>query len=687
VCRSRVAGCLAAIRRNSVNLAPENSSCTAWRAQQVGGKLYPVERWWREAAWPGCPSELLIDASLKSRKRGAELSRSTKLAVVIGAAVVALAGFLWFLAARTGVAREYVAGRIAGGFREQGLILESQSTGIGLFGPAVVLHDVVIRAERAADLPPILRASEIRLNLGWGALLGREHALSRVVIENPQVHAVITAQGRSNLPAATGNGEARRAAIPDIRAAGGSLRLENRRDRVFAHLPQWRLSVQPRSGTMEARVRFDAREQGTIAIGDRQTGVSGIDLDAMVREVGAEIRKLELTTQAGRITATGTANLEKEPALDVRGDLMLSLPQFTTLAGLPQAATGRLSGSYTAAGPLDRLRIQSDLRGDRIAIPGFEQPVIKADVAYLPRQDRIRVESLAVSASSADLAANGTLALRAGERSSLQARIIRANLQQITAALAAPYLLASRGTGTLQAQWPGMQFSEAGGAVDLQLMALRPSPAERVLPASGPLTVASQNRQLRISTNGLSALSAQWNGNVTVAPSGSLGGSVSGRTADVGAMLPAIQSLLGRRQPLLPVQARGGATFTAGLGGTVQRPTADLNVRAPSLNVGRLQNTDFTARAFYTSQQLDIGQADLRWLGQTISLRGRMGLGSEAAPLDLTARAQGSAAAALFGGVRMPAIPGLPQIGLQAHIGGTTAAPRVTISEAGAVGL
>ncbi len=641
------------------------------------------------------------------------MPRAAKLTLVIGAAVVAFVAVLWLLVVRTGAAKDYVAGRIVSAARQQGLILEIGNTGISLFGPAVTLNDVVVRAAQASDLPPILSAKDIRLKLGLGALLSGSYVLDEAIIKDPQVHAVITERGNSNLPTARGGGGqpsgsggqasgggAQQAEIPKLRATGGSLQLDDRRDRVFVHFPEWKLSLQPEREASRAGIEFKTGAPGSISYQKRQIVVKEINLDSVARPNGTEIRKLELTTQAGRITASGAADLAGQPTLNLRGTVALALPQLTRIGGIWQAPSGELNGTFTAAGPLDQLRVQTDLHGNRIPLAGFERPVVKADATYLRRQQRIDVHSLAVNASAADFNADGVVALRATEPSTMQARIKHVNLQQITSRFASPYILASRGTGTAQVRWPGLEFKQAGGRADLQLTALLPSPVLRVLPASGPLTIASRNRQVQVSTNALSALSAQWNGNVTVAELGKLGGTVRGQTSDAGQMLSQLQVFLGRRQPLVPVNVRGAAAFAVNLGGTTQQPTAGLTVRAPSLNVGRFDNTSLTARAQYSPKLLHVQQADLRWKGQTLTVQGNIGLGGDAAPLDLTARAQGTAAAALLGGANVPAMPAipslpsipglsqqLPQIALQAHIGGTTAAPRVTLTEPAGAGL
>ena len=161
-------------------------------------------------------------------------------------------------------------------------------------------------------------------------------------------------------------------------------------------------------------------------------------------------------------------------------------------------------------------------------------------------------------------------------------------------------------------------------------------------------------------------------------------------------MLPQLQAFLGRKQPLVPVNVRGAASFVVNLGGTTQRPTAGLTVNAPALNVGRFDNVALNARAQYTPAQLRVQQANLRWRGQTLTVQGNVGLQSDAAPLDLTAYAEGATSAALLGAnvPQMPAVPSfppipsipglsqqipqLPRFALRAHVGGTTAAPRVT---------
>lgn len=616
------------------------------------------------------------------------MGRPAKLAIAIGAAAVALAVFLWFLVVRTDAAKDYIAGRIAS-VREQGLILDFEDLGISLFGPSVTLNGVVVRTQPDTNFPPLLSAKMVRLNLNLGALLRGNFALDEAVLEDPQVYAVITERGSNNLPAARGGAgeQAAMPAIPKLRATNGSFRLDDRRDGLFVHLPEWRLSLAPDAG-----IEFKSSEPGSVTYGKRRIAVDEINLATKVRAGAMNIDKLEVKTPESRITASGKAGSVDRPTLDLTGSVALDLPELTRIAGMPPAESGELKGTFTATGPLDQLRLRTVLHGNRIPAAGFESPTVNADVTYLRQRQRIDVHSAVVDASVADFTAQGVVALRRTGASALQGRIAHIDLRQLTAGFKAPYILASRGAGSAQARWPGLEFREASGSADLQLTALAPASAPHVLPASGPLTVAARSGRIQVSSNGLDALSARWDGNISV-DSQKLGGTVRGQTSDAGRMLPQLQAFLGRSQPLVPVNVRGAASFVVNLGGTTRQPTAGLTINAPALNVSRFDNVSLNARAQYTPARLRVQQADLRWRGQTLTVQGNIGLQGDTAPLDLTARAEGATAAALLGanvpqmpGIpAFPSIPGLspeipqlPQFALRAHVGGTTAAPRVT---------
>ncbi|MGE5570216.1 MAG: hypothetical protein ACM3S5_14365 [Rhodospirillales bacterium] len=616
------------------------------------------------------------------------MRRPAKVAIAIGAAVVAIAVFLWLVVVRTGAAKDYIAGRIAS-VREQGLILDFKDLGISLVGPSVTLHGVVLRTQPEPGFPPLLSAKMVRLNLNLSALLRGRFALDEAVLEDPHVYAVITEQGISNLPAPRGGAGEQAAipAIPKLRVTNGSLRLDDRRDGIFVDLPEWRLSLAPDAG-----VEFKSGEPGSITYGKRRTAVDEINLATRIRAGVMEIDKLEVKTPESRLTASGKAGFVDRPTLNLTGSVALDLPELTRIAGMPPAESGELKGTFTATGPLDQVRLRTVLHGNRIPVPGFESPTVNADFTYLREPQRIDVHSAVVDASVADFTAQGVVALRRTGASALQGRIAHIDIRQLTADFKAPYILASRGAGSAQARWPGLEFKQASGSADLQLTPLVPTAAPDVLPASGSLTVAAQRGRIQVSSSGLDALSARWNGSVAV-DSQKLGGTVRGETSDAGRMLSQLQAFLRRKQPLVPVSVRGAASFVANLGGTTRQPTAGLTINAPALNVGRFDNVSLSARAQYTPAQLRVQQADLRWRGQTLAVQGNIGLEGEAAPLDLIARADGATSAALLGanvpqmpGIpSFPSIPGLsqqipqlPQFALRAHVGGTTAAPRVT---------
>jgi hypothetical protein len=275
---------------------------------------------------------------------------------------------------------------------------------------------------------------------------------------------------------------------------------------------------------------------------------------------------------------------------------------------------------------------------------------------------------------------------KAGQ-STFAGKIERAELEMLTAGRAA--VVASRASGTFEARWPAMELAQLKLTANLKLTATQPGPEKNVLPVSGPLTVNYEPGRITASSKALQTLAATTDVRIIVQNGQRLEGTAKGRTANIDALLDGLNAFLGRAKPLVPVEVAGATQFNAVVGGTMERPEVDLDLESPSMQISKLKNAKLDADIQYSPERVVIENAVVRWLEQALVVQGTVAMEEKRSKLDLNARADGAAVAALITGLENLNL-NLPLKGeglaIQAHIGGTTEEPKVKVTQAEAPG-
>ena len=189
------------------------------------------------------------------------------------------------------------------------------------------------------------------------------------------------------------------------------------------------------------------------------------------------------------------------------------------------------------------------------------------------------------------------------------------------------------------------------------------------------------------SSRALEVLATRLHGQISITAQGGLSGTLHANITDLGKFLADLADFQGKPGSLLPVTVRGATAVTATLGGTLQRPAAELTLSAPSVAVGDLQNVDLKASAHYDASQILIRQATLNFSDQEqLTLAGSVRLGGKSPALDLTAQVQSLSLKTVLAVVQRSSIPAAGNMSLNARVQGTVDRPAVEVS-ANASGL
>src|SRR4029450_10382756 len=105
-----------------------------------------------------------------------------------------------------------------------------------------------------------------------------------------------------------------------------------------------------------------------------------------------------------------------------------------------------------------------------------------ADVVYDQTQRRANISSLTLRGEWGDIMANGIVALDAANRSHVQADINSVDAEWVMRTLGLPDTVASRVSGNVRGEWPGLEYRQATGDADAKLT----PPTTRVAGGRGP---------------------------------------------------------------------------------------------------------------------------------------------------------------------------------------------------------
>ena len=108
-----------------------------------------------------------------------------------------------------------------------------------------------------------------------------------------------------------------------------------------------------------------------------------------------------------------------------------------------------------------------------------------ADVVYDQTQRRANISSLTLRGEWGDIIGNGVIALDAANRSQVQGDINGVDAEWVMRTFGLPYTVASRVSGKVRAEWPGLEYRQATGDADATLTPTTARVARSTMPVGG----------------------------------------------------------------------------------------------------------------------------------------------------------------------------------------------------------
>jgi len=565
--------------------------------------------------------------------------------------------------------------------RRQGIHFEAASLDYNLLDVGGTLHGVVIRSPQTPDLPPLLRADEVKANFSIRMLLRGKYHIEDALLRNPVVHFVIDEKGRDNVPRPPKSESKTDYFIDKLSIVDGSLLVEDRRNRIALDLPVNRIIVDGNPVTNTHDVQIKAAGNGRISLEDRALPIRDLAADVHVANNSADVRRLSLGLGDSHLSLSGKVENFNDPRFDVSVDTTLALGPLSEFAGVEQRIRGRARVAVSAQGPLAKMKVNARIDGQELVIERLDKVNLKAEVAYEMERARIHLLSLDARSPAGTVRGQGNLALtsNAGESSlNLSARGV--DLRQVSNHLRQTVRVDARATGEVAARWPGLRYQDATGSATLYLTASRTAPSMNVIPVSGTLTVNARGNQILVDIAELRAFETITKGQVSLTNRRTLGGDLRLQSGNLGTAIADAEVFLGKKPgTMVPTPMTGPVDVTAKLGGNINDPAVSMNLSAPSLQAGTLEGLDVRAQADYTQRRLTIADASVRWREQVLSGSGVIGLDDRDPVLNITARSENVSLQTMLAGMNRGDVSASGEISLSADVTGTAKQPLADV--------
>jgi outer membrane protein insertion porin family len=590
------------------------------------------------------------------------------------------------IAIHTPPARRYFANQVVALLSREQIEFSTDQLGYNVLNASVNLRNVRVRSTTWPDAPVFATIGRLRLNLSLTQLLRGRYVVQSGTVEDVDIHYVIDEQGRNNLPRPPADPNAPHKPldylVSSLSIARAQVRYENRAEQIDALLPVSSVTIDGNDLTKRHEIQFEAAD-GHVRIHDRE---AAIDRAAGTVDLGQDdvaIERVEVESVGSRAELAGSIKTFEKPVADLSVKSSVDASRVAPLAGLEEPVSGSVTIDATVQGPLSTPAIDAHVSGTALQFRELRDIELDANAAYDLTTRQAEISSLQVRGPWGRISGTGNVTTTGAQQSHLQADISNVDVGSIMRALRLPFVADTRVNGTLQAEWPGLDYLKANGTADATLSPTASEMSRSAVPLGGRVVAKGNGGRIDAQIARVTVPAGEVNGTVAVTSDRRLEGAIKGRSSDIGQLASSIEAFTGRpRGSLLPTPVSGAVDVDARLGGTVNEPTATTTINAPALTVGTVDGVAVTADASYTSRALTIGNGDVTWQQARAHVDGRVGLGQRQ-PIALTLTADNVDVATLLQAMNQTGVPISGTFVLRGTVSGTTARPMATINAQG----
>jgi outer membrane protein assembly complex protein YaeT len=600
----------------------------------------------------------------------------------LAAAILCLLAVLTFIAIQTPPARRFAVSQVVALLARERIEFSTDELGYNLLGASFNLRNVRIRSTTWPDAPVFATIGRLRINMSLLQLLRGRYVVQSGSIEDVDVHYFVDEQGRDNLPRPPKdpNEPAKPLdyLVQTLSVSRAHVRYENRTEQIDAQLPVSSIQITGNGITDRHLIHLQAAA-GDVRVQDRHAAIDRLEGDVDTGDDDVAIQQLHVETTGSRADVTGTIKQFDAPVADLTVKSSVDAMRVAPIAKIDDPVSGTVEIDATAKGPIATPAINAHVTGSSLQFRDLRDAHIDATAAYDLATRRADLSSLQVRGPWGDVRASGNVALEGNDTSRVRATITGLDAGTIMRALRSPYITATRVDGSVQAEFPGVDYLKATGQAATTLTPTAARANRSTMPIGGRILARGTGNRIEAQLHRLTAPGAEVAGTVAIADNQRLQGNLKASSGDLSNLIATVEAFLGRPLgSLSPTPISGAADLDAKLAGTIKAPTAATTITAPALKVGTADGIALTAQASYAPAAVDIARADLTWQQATAHVDGRVGLEGRRR-LNLNTSADRLEVASILDVLNTTGVPAAGTLSARGTVGGTLDRPIATL--------
>ena len=505
----------------------------------------------------------------------------------------------------------------------QGLVLEARNLDYNLLTSRFELRDVVLKGAGLADSPAPLKAQRVLAVIPvWRALRGSLET-AQIRIDGLSVNWTTGRDGRSNWPALPSNGNGTTGG-PAIQVTSGELYMEDHRNGFLLELPHLQFSAAWNQAKHEYGIACE-NAGGELQWNQMRLALDQFQLRSALVNGNLVVESMQVVS--GKSKAEIRGMVAGSPArLEASANLDLDVRHLSQALAPSTTARGRLQVRLSAGGPVQAVLLNADVRGNDLVIGRIPIRTPLAQVLVDTATGEVCIRTLSAELFSGKLLGRGTIRTAGNHsRSEFKGSLRGMDLSRVGSALSYSGFPSGPANVAFDASWPGVDWR------------------------FGMVSGVAQWRSARVTYKATSAPgSVRAAFNATLGDGSEMHSDAALSLADhaiAGVVRGKIGSLA--QLDLLNVPVNGAADWSGTIGGTLEHPSASVQVDVNGLSVGAWNGADLHVEAGFDAGRISIGSARLVWAGQQIEAKGGVDGVSADAPLRLEGTIEGRSLAAV----------------------------------------
>ncbi len=552
--------------------------------------------------------------------------------------------------------RSYLRGR-------SDVSLKATDFHLNLFKGIVRLENPEVQSASKPDMPPLFKAARVEAQLSISDAIHKRWIIDRLVVAAPQIHYYVDPSGRTNLPEAPGaSGKTPDVLIRRAEVTNGNLSLQDLRREISLLLPRWQLTVNGDPSTRAHDINFAVRQDSIFGYRNRTIPINSIELSGTLQKSSAQIESIQISAANSKLSIAGTIRDFSKPDFRLRLVPDLDLSRIVRIAGSEEKIAGRISGTASIKGTLDRIQVETQLKASNFSALDYHQTGfdLKTKAEWIRDSGKLSFDSFDLASPQGFV--TGRAELFPGPEqgtNSIEATFRNLNLEPLWKEVKAGFDLASRADGRIALRWNGpIHASTLAGNAHLTLTASRPAPDSKTIPASGVIDAQLQPGRISGDIKSLGIFGAQVSGHFALQSFRDIEGVFEGDATNIHIPIAQASRFLGEPDGALArFPIAGPVRFNARISGSLSHPKIITAVDTPSLQISTLKN--LSARTDATIEGSRIAFKDTIALPQDsiISATGTLDLGGRDTILEVDANSDQLALSAVMSvlDIRIPA--------------------------------